>query len=76
MPEDQDQGKAYSQDAAYQEVPADGAYDESRIYAKDLDEEAPHRIEAYIKQENIADSQSLGEAASDPEQDQAHKHVP
>jgi hypothetical protein len=43
------------QDAADEEVSVGGGpYDESRIYAEGLHEEAPHRIEVYVKQEHVA----------------------
>src|SRR5829696_5029724 len=55
VPEDQDQGETHSQDAADEEVPADGSpCHESLIYAKGLHEEAPHRIETHVEQEYVA----------------------
>ena len=55
------------QDAADKQVSADGGpYDESLILAEGPDEETPHRIEAYVKQEHGAAFHTLAEAAGDP----------
>ena len=65
--QEQEQGEAEGEDAAYEEVPTDGGpYDESLILAEGLDEETPHRIEAYVKQEHGAAFHTLAEAAGDP----------
>ena len=74
MPQDQDQGEAYSQDAADQEVATEGGpYDEGRVDTQGFHKEAPHRVEAHVEHEDVAGFQSLREAAGDQEQDQAHK---
>src|SRR5215212_10947225 len=77
VPQEQDHGAAHSQNAAHEEVAADGAPDqEGRVHAQGFDEEAPHGVEAHVEQEDISAPEAAREAAGDPEQHQADEQVP
>ena len=74
--EEQDHGEAQSQDAADEEVAADGAPDqEGGVHAQGLDEEASDGVEAHVEQEDIYVPEAACEAAGDPEQSQADEEV-
>jgi hypothetical protein len=75
--QEQEQGEAEGEDAAYEEVAADGASDHKRVvHAEGLYEETSDGVENHIHHEDVADFKSLREAAGNPEQNQADKHIP
>jgi hypothetical protein len=72
VPQKKDHGEAQCQDAANEEVSADGPADEeSRVDAEGLNKEASKRVEAHVEQEDIAALQTVREAAGNPKQYQA-----
>ena len=77
MPQEQDHGEAQRQEAANEEVAADGPADEeSRVDAESLHKEAAEGVEAYVENEDVAVLQTVREAAGHPKQYQADNDVP
>src|SRR5918998_3892187 len=75
--EEQDHGEAQSQDAADEEVAADGAPDQERgVHAQGLDEEASDGVEAHVEQEEVSVPEAAREATGEEEQSQADEEVP
>src|SRR5215213_8859061 len=75
--QEQEQGEAQGENAAYHEVAVDGVSDQKRlVHAEGLYEETSDGVKAQVQHEDVAGFQSPREAAGHPEQDQAHKHVP
>src|SRR4028118_1342970 len=70
-------GDAEGEHGGREQVAADGAPDqECGIYPKQLHEEPPRRVEAYVEQEEVAVLKPAHEAAGDPEQHEADERVP
>src|SRR5215210_2906259 len=77
VPQEQDHGAAYSQEAAHEEVAADGVPDqEGRVNPQGFDEETPDGVEAHVEQHYVSVPEASCEAAGDPEQRKADDQVP
>jgi hypothetical protein len=67
--QEQEQGEAEGEGAAYQKVAADGVSDHKRrVHAESFYEESSDGVKAHTQYEDVAGFQSLREATSDPEQ--------
>jgi hypothetical protein len=77
VPQEQDHRETECEDAADEEVAADGSSDEEcRVDAQGLHKEASEGVEAHVEHEDVAVLQAFCEAAGHPQQYQADKGVP
>ena len=76
VPEEEDKSEGQGEDRGDQEVAAEVADKEGRVYAERLDEEATDGVQAHVEQHDVAVLEAVREAAGDKEEYKANEYVP
>ncbi len=74
--EEEDEGEGQGEDRGNEEVTAEVADEEGRVYAEHLDKEATDGVQAHVEQEDVATLEAVREASGHEEEYEANENVP